>query len=146
MRTRDVAIGGELLRGRRDLLKLHRAQAPQRRVDARYFAGHSHAEDAVAGQVLVGLAIAHVHVGARLHRRGFAVIKRVEGVGLRHIDEHEAAAADSARRGIGDAYSQRGRDGSVHRVTALLENLDAGARGVLALGHDHAMDADGRRV
>ena len=146
VRAGGVTIAGEFLGGRRDLLKLHRAEAPERRVDTRDLARHSDAEDAVARQVLVGLAVAHVHVGARRERRSFAIVERVKGVGLRHIDEHEAAAADSARGGIRNADRQRGGDRGVDRVAALLENLDAGVRRVVAFRHDHPMDADRRGV
>ena len=142
VRAGDVTIGGEFLGRRRDLLKLHGAEAPERRVDTCDLARHAHAEDAVAGEVLVGLAVSHIHVGARLQRRGFAIVERVKTVGLRHIDEHEAAAANSARRRIGDAHRQLGRQSRIDRVAAMLENLDAGMRSVVAFRHDHAMDAD----
>ena len=141
MRTRGETVAGQFLRRRRDLLKFHRAEAPERGVDARDFTRHSYRQHAVARQVLVGLAVAKVHVGTGLQRRGLAIVERVEGVALRDIDQHEAAAADSARGRIGDAHRQRRGDRGVDGVAALLENLDAGARGVLAFRHHHSMDA-----
>src|SRR5208282_3550770 len=76
-----------------------------------------------------------------LKRRGFAIVERVESVGLRDVDQHEAAAANSARGRIGDAHCQRGGHGRIDGVAAVFEYLDAGARGVLAFRHDHSMDA-----
>ena len=115
MRTGGEAAVGEFLRGRGDLLKLHGAEAPERGVDARDLTRHSHRQHAIARQFLVGLAVAKVHVGTGLQRRGFAKIERVESVGLRDIDQHEAAAANSARCRIGNAHCQRGSRGRIDR-------------------------------
>ena len=142
VRTRGETAVGEFLRGRRDLLKLHAAEAPERGVDARDLTRHANRQDAIARQVLVGLAVAKVHVGTGLKRRGFAIIECVESMCLRDVDQHEAAAADSARGGIGDAHCQRGSYGGIDGVAAVFEYLNAGARGVLAFRHDHSMDAD----
>ena len=144
--ARDVAIAGQFLGGRRDLLKLHRAEAPERRVDACNLSRHANPENAVTRQVLVGLAVANVHVGSRLQRRSLSIVERVEGVGLCHIDEHEAAAAKSARGRIRNSDREFSGDCRVDGVAALFENFDAGVRSVVAFRHDHPMRADRGRL
>ena len=58
-------------------------------------------------------------------------------------DEHEAAAADVASRGIDDREGESYGDGCVDCVAAFFEDLDASVGGVVLDGDDHGVGGAG---
>ncbi len=83
-------------------------------------ADEGHAGDDVALGV-------EVHVAAGGGGGLFAVVEEV-GFAVLVADEHEAAAADVAGRGIDDGEGEANGDGGVDGVAALLEDLDSRRR------------------
>ena len=74
-------------------------------------------------------------------RRGLAIVDRgVLATGA--VDHHETAAADIAGTRIGHGHGEADRDRRVHRVAALLQNLDADACRARLLRHHHAVFGD----
>lgn len=84
------------------------------------------------------LRLGEIHV---LRRRGGSGFAKVDGDGLAvsQADEHEAAAAQIARGGVGDGEGERGGDGGVHGVTAFAHDVSSNRRGEPRVGYDHAV-------
>ena len=60
------------------------------------------------------------------------------------MDQHEAAAADIAGARIAHCERKTDRDCGIHRVAALLQNVDTDARRAWLLRHHHAVLRDNR--
>ena len=65
-------------------------------------------------------------------------------VGLREMDEHEAAAADVAGDRMHDGEREAGGDCRIDRVAALLQDGDAGVGGVVVHADHHGVVGGGR--
>ena len=85
-----------------------------------------------------------VHVGGGGCRSLAEVIDDVALAGGA-LNRHEADAAKSAHPGLDDADGERGRDGGVDRVAALIEDVISGPHGPGVLGGDH-LTAAGRQI
>ena len=55
------------------------------------------------------------------------------------VNHHEAAAADIAGARIADGERKTDRDGGIHRIAALLQDVDADMRRAGLLRHHHAV-------
>ncbi len=62
------------------------------------------------------------------------------------VDDHEPAAADAGRVGLGDPQGGGGRDRGVDGVAAVAQHLEAGRRGVQVDGGDRPAGAGGDRL
>src|SRR5260370_326960 len=86
---------------------------------------------------LVELAIfADIHVARGFARSSFAIVQESRFT-IGKTNQHEAAAADVTRRGFNDGQREGHSNGSVHGVTAALEDLQAGLAAKLLVGGDH---------
>ncbi len=137
MRTCWKPFSRQLYRRACDGLKLHHAEPFQRRVDAGDLAGYCDRREFRSARVssgcpprtnMVGLAFS----GAR-SRKSSAYNCLVAA----HVDEHEAAAADSGRGGIGDSHRQRGCARRIDGIAAVAQNFHARGGGLRALRDHH---------
>ena len=70
-----------------------------------------------------------IHVGSGFCGRLLTIVEKVHfAVGT--SEEHEAASADVARLGIDNLQREADGDSRVHRVAALLQDRNAGLRGL----------------
>jgi hypothetical protein len=106
------------------------AQFLVRQGQAAHGAGNAGREVTGRGQAPIDIAGGvQVHPQRGLERRLFAIVDRRHLAG-RQADEHEAATANVARRGMRDGEGQAGRDGGIHGISALLQDRRADIRGM----------------
>ena len=122
----DVSVARDVNRRREDLGQRHRAVLLERVGPRLHRAGHADRETAVA-RVVEGQGASVFPERRRMHRHR----RRLPSVDRRDpaaggADDHEAAAADSARERLGDAQDGRRRDRGVHGVPAAAEDADRG--------------------
>jgi hypothetical protein len=133
------AVAGNLDGGGRDLLKFHRAEAFERSVDSRDFARYCNRKCAIACEPFIGVAVSNEHVDGRMQRRALAIIQSKNLSGLRDVNQHEAAATDSARGWIRHARDKSRRRGGIDRIAAMLKNPESRCGGEFALRHHNRM-------
>ena len=77
-------------------------------------------------------------LGIDRRRRGLAIVDGgVSTVG--EVNHHKTAAADIAGARIADGERKTDRDRSIHRIAAVLQNVDADMRRAGFLRHHHAV-------
>src|SRR5262245_41402977 len=74
-------------------------------------------------------------------RRRFAEIQCMGSFIPGIIDHHEAPAAETGGGLIHNRQRKGGGNGSIHRITAVVENLHAGVSGQLVIGNDETRAA-----
>ncbi len=91
-------------------------------------ARHADRKRGIARLLRIGIALrVEKALGVDRRRRGFAIIDRgVAAVGA--VDHHEAAAAEIAGARIAHRERKTDRDRGIHRIAALLQNVDADPR------------------
>ena len=95
---------------------------------AAHRAGNARGAIADHGCPAVALPVGvEVHV-ARGGQRGALAEIDESGAAVGEADQHEAAAADVARAGMGDGERESHRDRRIDGVAAVLENLQPGLR------------------
>ena len=83
-----------------------------------------------------------IHGRPRRRRCALPKIKRDRiAPAVRRMDEHEAAAADIARRRISHTQSETHRDGGIHRIAAAFQNGDSRIRRQPGDAHGDALTA-----
>ncbi len=103
-------------------------------------AGHADRERGIARLARVGFAVGVEEDFARGRgRRGLAIVDGGVYAAVGEMDEHVAAAADIAGARIGHRQCKAGRHRGVDGVAAVLQDLDADARGARLLRHHHAL-------
>ena len=106
---------------------------------ARHRAGHADGERRRARLLRIGVAlVVEEALGVDRRRRGLAIVDGgIPAAGK--VNHHEAAAADIAGARIADGERETDRDGGIHRIAALLQDVDADMRRAGLLGHHHAV-------
>src|SRR5947209_2502336 len=103
-------------------------------------AGDADGERGVLRFARIGVApLVEEDVARGGRRRGLAIVDGGGGLAAGEVDHHVAAAADIAGARIGHSQREAGRDRGVDGVAALLEHLDADARGAPFLRDHHAL-------
>ena len=102
-------------------------------------ARHPDSERRFARLLRIGVALrVEKALGVNRRRRGLAIVDRsVLAVG--EVNHHEAAAADIAGARIARGKGKTDRDCGIHRIAALLQNIDADTRRARLLRHHHAV-------
>uniref|UniRef100_A0A0N5A5Q1 Phenol hydroxylase n=1 Tax=Parastrongyloides trichosuri TaxID=131310 RepID=A0A0N5A5Q1_PARTI len=141
----DIAFLGQLDRRRDQIGPGHGAEARVRLPHAHDRARHRDVDEARRLGAVKAAAVVQQQVRRRRRRRR-AVIVDGDGLGRalgrgRHVQDHIAAAADIARARQGHGLGEGDRDGRVHRIAALAQDLDADAGGQVALADHHAAAA-----
>ena len=136
------AVAGERDGRRHQDVARQAREALARGLEAGDLARYRDGEPAAARQLGQDLAVASIEIAMGERRRGLAIVERAHvAVGLVH--QHEAAAADAARRGVQDADGVGGRDRGVDGVAAALEHREPDLGGARMLGGDGAATAFG---
>ena len=118
--------------------------SPRREGETLDRARHADGERGIARFLRIGVALRIEKGFVRdRRRRGLAIVDRGIVAG-RLVDQHEAAAAEIAGARIGHRERKADRDRGIHRIAALLQNVDADARRDRFLRHHHAVLGDDR--
>ncbi len=106
---------------------------------ARHRARHANGERRRARLLRIGVALrVEKALGIDRRRRGLAIVdRRILAVG--EVNHHETAAADIAGARIADGERKTDRDRGIHRIAALLQDIDADMRRACLLRHHHAV-------
>ena len=83
------------------------------------------------------------HLRYRAVGRPGGAVQREGAFRFRQMDEHHDLPAESGRGGFAHAERQRRGDRGIDSVAALFEHADAGARGAVMGGRDHALAGNG---